>query len=128
MNSLLIAYSPTAIEELLEIENYLESQDIGAKQRFRDEFDAELEPLLLFPESAPVIYKPNIRKRLRKRFRYKIFFAVENEYLIVLHVIHPRQLEDFDELLAVQTNTKQFTISSFKSLSLSAVPLSPVPT
>jgi plasmid stabilization system protein ParE len=51
MNSLLIAYSPTAIEELLEIENYLESQDIGAKQRFRDEFDAELKPLLLFPES-----------------------------------------------------------------------------
>jgi plasmid stabilization system protein ParE len=97
MNSLLIAYSPTAIEELLEIENYLESQDFGAKQRFRDEFDAELEPLLLFPESAPVIYKPNIRKRLMKRFRYKKI-AVENEYLVVLHVIHPRQLEDFDEL------------------------------
>ena len=54
MNSLLIAYSPIAIEELLEIENYLESQGIGAKQRFRDEFDAELEPLLLQRFSYPL--------------------------------------------------------------------------
>jgi plasmid stabilization system protein ParE len=98
MNSLLVAYSPKAIEELLEIERYLESKDFGATKRFRDEFDAELEPLLLFPESAPIIYKPNIRKRLMKRFRYKIFFAIENEYLVVLHVIHAHQLEDFDGL------------------------------
>jgi plasmid stabilization system protein ParE len=98
MNSLLIAYSPNAIEELLEIERYLESKEFGTAKRFRDEFDAELEPLLLFPESAAIIYKPNIRKRLMKRFRYKIFFAIENEYLLVLHVVHQHQLEDFDEL------------------------------
>ncbi len=61
MNSLLIAYSPIAIEELLEIENYLESQDVGAKQKFRDEFDAELDPLLVFPESAPIIYSSYAR-------------------------------------------------------------------
>lgn len=98
MNSLLVAYSPTAIEELLEIERYLESKDFGATKRFRDEFDTEIDSLLLFPKSAPVIYKPNIRKRLMQRFQYKIFFAVQNDYLVVLHVIHPRQLEDLDEL------------------------------
>jgi hypothetical protein len=43
MNSLLIAYSPSAIEELLEIERYLESKEFGTAKRFRDEFDAELE-------------------------------------------------------------------------------------
>ena len=47
MNSLLVAYSPTAIEELLEIERYLESKDFGATKRFRDEFDTEIDSLLL---------------------------------------------------------------------------------
>ncbi|ADI13402.1 type II toxin-antitoxin system RelE/ParE family toxin [Truepera radiovictrix] len=89
------AYTEAALEELLEIEAYLEAQSSGLGKTFRSEFSATVDLLLEFPEAAPVVSPRGIRRRLLPRFPYAILYVLTKDLLLILAVAHTSRAPDY---------------------------------
>lgn len=53
-------------------------------ERFKRNFYATLDAMVLFPQKQAVKFSPGIRTRLMQEFPYLIFHAVENDVIFVL--------------------------------------------
>jgi plasmid stabilization system protein ParE len=91
------SYLEAALEEILEIEFYLESQRKGLGDAFREEVNSTTELLLDFPESAPVVSKKGIRRRLLHRFSYAILYVLTGDSLLVIAVAHTSRAPNYWE-------------------------------
>ena len=69
---------------------YYESRSHGLGAEFLDEVQRSIEALSSNPRTAPVI-KVGIRRRLLKRFPFGILYAVEQDTIVVLAVMHLRR-------------------------------------
>jgi len=81
---------PEAEGDLKEAYSWYEDRRQGLGHDFLLQADAGLNFIVRNPNIHPIEYK-GTRKRLIKRFPYKIVYPVENERIIVLAVIHGRR-------------------------------------
>lgn len=59
------------------------------RPRFRVDFDAALERLVMFPNGAPPVEGfPGLRRARMRRFPYGIFYRPDAEELLILRVLH----------------------------------------
>ena len=85
-----VAFLPPAEEEMVAAAQYYESRSHGLGAEFLDEVQRSIEALSSNPRTAPVI-KVGIRRRLLKRFPFGILYAVEQDTIVVLAVMHLRR-------------------------------------
>ncbi|MDQ3458165.1 MAG: type II toxin-antitoxin system RelE/ParE family toxin [Deinococcota bacterium] len=89
------AYSEAALEEVLEIEAYLEAQRSGLGATFRSELNAVVDLLLEFPEAAPAISPKGVRRRLLHRFPYAVLYVLTGDLLLILAVAHTSRAPNY---------------------------------
>ena len=89
------SYLEAALEEILEIEFYLEAQRKGLGDAFRVEINDVVELLLDFPESAPVVSPKGIRRRLLHRFPYAVLYVLTEDLLLVIAVAHTSRAPNY---------------------------------
>jgi len=81
------------IEAALEFRQALQwykSKINGLDLIFIKEIDKTIERIKIYPQLYPVIIK-NIRKVQMTTFPYSIFYKVDNDILIILHLFHNKK-------------------------------------
>lgn len=91
------AYTEAALEELLNIEAYLEAQREGLSEGFRREVDSTIDFLLTFPEAAPVIHPKGARRAYLERFPYGIVYLLKEDLLLVIAISHNKRAPNYWE-------------------------------
>jgi len=88
--SLTFSLSPEARAELLEAIQFYEAESRGLGAAFLSSVEQGLDQLVLFPESAPVLYRKVRRKTLR-RFPYSLLYSILKQEIRVLAVMNQKQ-------------------------------------
>ena len=76
-----------ADDELLNEIGYLELRAKGLGRRFLAEIRRAESLISQFPESAEEI-RPDIRKRVLRKFRYSLIYSIEKNGVLILAVAH----------------------------------------
>lgn len=82
-----LKFSARALREIGEAQEWYESQSPGLGEEFIAAMELQLKRL----EQAPLLYAeviPGVRRALLPRFPYGLFYAVRNDLLHVLAVLH----------------------------------------
>ena len=82
-----LRFSGRAVREIGEAFDWYEAQCEGLGSEFEMAFELQLKRL----EQVPLLYPevvPGVRRTLLPRFPYGVFYAVKNELIHVLAVIH----------------------------------------
>ena len=82
-----VAVRPEAAQDIELTALWYEAQRPELGQRFLDELDHVFSRLAESPRQFPEI-DPGYRRALLRRFPYGIYFAVEDQRLVVLTVLH----------------------------------------
>ena len=84
----LVIFTPAARAELIDAQDWYESEVTGLGRRFRAAVDAGIERISANPGRFPVIYK-NVRRALLRRFPYALMFVMAaDETLTVIACFH----------------------------------------
>jgi plasmid stabilization system protein ParE len=89
-----IEFSPEAMAEFSDGENYYQRQMPGLGARFRADVRDALSRLRKWPLAAPV-ERGEIRRLMLSRFPYKLLYSIESEYLYILAVAHLHRAPDY---------------------------------
>ena len=81
-------YTDTALVELDAAVSDLVEENPSSAAAFADLVDAAVARLLDHPYSAAETEKPGVRRVYIRRFRYSVFYAVEGDEVVILHVRH----------------------------------------
>lgn len=81
---------PRAETDLREAQLWYNSQRPGLGDELLEEVERAVVFLKERPESRPVYYK-GFRRILTRRFPYKIFYRIEDDFVIVFRVLHARR-------------------------------------
>lgn len=73
--------------ELTEAFDYYESQSPGLGYRFRDQFRSAVDRMVAHPKAWRLI-SPAIRKCRVERFPYAILYAIEDDTIIIVAIMH----------------------------------------
>ena len=73
-----VIFTPPARAELIDAQDWYESEAFGLGQRFRAAVDVAIERMSANPRQFPVIHK-NIRRALLRRFPYALMFVIDND-------------------------------------------------
>ena len=82
-----VIFTPAARGELIEAQDWYESEAAGLGRRFRQTMGDLIERMSDDPRQFPTVFK-NVRRALLRRFTYSLFFVVEDEALIVIACFH----------------------------------------
>ena len=83
-----VIFTPTARAELINAQDWYESEVSGLGRRFRAAVDAVVQSMSANPRQFPVVYK-SIRRALLRRFPYALMFVIEtDETLTVIACFH----------------------------------------
>ena len=82
-----LALSIPARDDLVDAAFWYETQRKGLSEDLFANIDAALKAISERPESFPLIRK-NVRRALVKRFPFAIYFREEDDYLVVLAIMH----------------------------------------
>lgn len=80
-------FRPLVKPEVAKIFDYYEDVQKGLGHRFATDFEALLDRLLAFPESAREVH-PRIRQATLEMLPYAVYYTVTNDALEVIAVIH----------------------------------------
>jgi toxin ParE1/3/4 len=83
-----VRYTEPASFELEQSISYFIEHAPASAAAFADSIDAAVSHLLDNPYSAQETDMPGIRRAYLRRFRYNIFYAVERDELVILHIRH----------------------------------------
>jgi toxin ParE1/3/4 len=83
-----VRYTDTALVELDAAVSYLIERNPSSATAFADVVDAAVARLLDHPYSAEETEKPGVRRVYIRRFRYSMFYAVEGDEIVILHLRH----------------------------------------
>jgi plasmid stabilization system protein ParE len=86
-----VRYTDTAAHELDKGIEYLTEHAPLIVVEFADAIAQGVKDLTEFPFSAQKTEKKGVRRKYVRRFHYSIFYAVENDEIIVLHIRHAAQ-------------------------------------
>jgi plasmid stabilization system protein ParE len=82
-----LIFTQAARVELIDAQDWYESEAPGLGRRFRAALDALVERMSANPRQFPVVFK-NVRRALLRRFPYSLFFVIEDKALIVIACFH----------------------------------------
>lgn len=82
-----VIFTPAAQTELIEAQDWYETEAPGFGRRFRFAIDGLIERMSASPRQFPVTFK-NVRRALLRRFPYMLFFVIEGETLYVIACFH----------------------------------------
>lgn len=86
--ALTVVYSSQALRDLSSIREYLVARSPSGAARVRDRILSRIGALTDFPESGAPTPDPDIRISQLTRYPYRIYYAVEKDELVVLHIRH----------------------------------------
>ena len=81
-------YTDTALRELESAVSYLLDRNPRSAAAFADLVDVAVARLLDHPFSAEETEMAGVRRVYIRRFRYSMFYAVEGEEVVILHIRH----------------------------------------
>ncbi|MBP2160655.1 MULTISPECIES: type II toxin-antitoxin system RelE/ParE family toxin [Asticcacaulis] len=82
-----IVFTPAARQEVIDVQNWYETEAKGLGVRFREVLDKQLTRVAANPYRYPVV-RGEVRKSQIGRFPYLIFFREEENVLYVLSCFH----------------------------------------
>jgi plasmid stabilization system protein ParE len=85
-----IVFLPPAQEEMTAASRYYQAQSTGLGTEFLAEVERTIDAIVSHPKAAPKV-KPNIRRRLLKRFPFGILYVATVDEIVVLAVMHLRR-------------------------------------
>jgi len=91
-----VRYTDSAARDLEECLSYLREQAPVLVAEFADAVDNAIAELLLNPYSAQETEKSGIRRKYIRRFKHSIFYAVEGDEIVVLHIRHAARRWPFE--------------------------------
>jgi plasmid stabilization system protein ParE len=83
-----VRYTEPAAEELEAIISYFMEAAPAVVADFADGIDNAVSQLLDNPYLVQETTQPGVRRWYLRRFRYSIFFTVERDELVILHIQH----------------------------------------
>lgn len=83
-----LRYTDAASLDLEESISYLRDNAAAVVADFADSIDNAAAQLLQNPYMAQETEEPGVRRWYIRRFRYSIFYAVEGDELVILHIYH----------------------------------------
>jgi len=90
-----IRYTDPASGDLEESISYLREHAPAVVIDFADAVDKAISELLLNPYSAQETEKRGIRRKYIRRFRHSIFYTVEEDEIVILHIRHAARRSPF---------------------------------
>ena len=82
-----LIFTQAARAELIEAQDWYESEAAGLGRRFRVEIDRAVQRIVNAPYQFPVVFKTLRRARV-KRFPYALYFSIEGDTLVVVACFH----------------------------------------
>lgn len=83
-----VIFTPPARTELIDAQDWYESEAAGLGRRFRAAVDAVIDRMSANPRQFPLIHK-NVRRALLRRFPYALMFVLEaDETLTIIGCFH----------------------------------------
>ena len=83
-----IRYTGTALKEVDEIFSYLAERNFSAAIAVRERIERTVAVLAVAPEMAQRADEPGVRRIPVRSYPYVIFYAVEGDEVVILHVRH----------------------------------------
>jgi toxin ParE1/3/4 len=83
-----IRYTQTALREVDEILFYIAERNRAAAVAVKARVDQTVAALADFPEMAQSTDEPGVRKMPIGRYPYLIYYAIEEDEVVILHVRH----------------------------------------
>ena len=75
---------------MIEAARYYESKSDGLGSEFIAEIERTIEVIRSHPGAAPIIRSP-IRRRLLNRFPFGLLYTIDDNYILILAVMHLRR-------------------------------------
>lgn len=82
-----VSFHPAAEQEYSEAIDYYEEREPGLGLEFAAEVVSVVERILAHPVAWPVV-QPGMRRALLRRYPYGVVYAVSNESILILAVMH----------------------------------------
>lgn len=90
-------FHPLALQEYSETVEYYAQKGVELAQNFIDAVESAVFRIIESPYRYPIIDK-NIRRCLTHRFPYGILYTIDDDYILILAVMHchrnPKQWQD----------------------------------
>jgi toxin ParE1/3/4 len=90
-------YTETALRELTSAVSYLLERRPSSAAAFADLVDAAVIRILDHPYSAEETEMAGVRRVYIRRFRYSVFYTVEGEEIVILHICHAARRWPWEE-------------------------------
>jgi plasmid stabilization system protein ParE len=85
-----VSFLPPAEEEMIEAARYYESKSDGLGSEFLAEVERTIESIKAHPSAAAII-RSHIRRRLLNRFPFGLLYAIDDNHILILAVMHLRR-------------------------------------
>lgn len=92
-----IRYTDTAAVELEDILAYIAERNPSAGAALALRVERTIATLLEFPEMAQVTDEPDVRRMPVGRYPFMIFYIVEEDELVILHIRHTSRRLPWEE-------------------------------
>jgi toxin ParE1/3/4 len=83
-----VRYTATALSETEEIISYIAEHNRSAAVAVRERIERTIALLAEIPEMAQLTDEPGVRKLPLRSYPYVIFYTVNGDELVILHVRH----------------------------------------
>jgi len=94
-----LRYTQTALEEIRAIRAFISERNLSAAEAVIARVEAAAQRLSQFPLSAIETDMPNVRMTPVSPYPYVIFYTVEADEVIILHVRHGARLKPWERQL-----------------------------
>ena len=92
-----VRYTETALVEINEIFAYISAQNPQAAERVVARVERTINNLRDFPEMAQETREPGARRIPAGRYPYLVYYTVEADEIVILHVRHGARLAPWEE-------------------------------
>ena len=83
-----VRYTETALAEVDQIFSYIAGHSRSAAVSVRERIERTVETLAEIPEMAQVSDEPGVRRMPVRSYPFVIFYALEGDEVVILHVRH----------------------------------------
>jgi plasmid stabilization system protein ParE len=90
-------YTDTALVELDDAVSYLIERNPSSAAALAGLVDAAVARLLDHPYAAEETEMPGVRRVYIRRFRYSVFYTVEGDEIVILHIRHAARRWPWEE-------------------------------
>ncbi len=94
-----LRFTPRALENLIEVADYLGARNPIAAQRARAAVDHSVQKLRAFPYIGRRQTQQGVRRLVTHRYRYLVYYTVDEaaDEIVILNVKHPAQEREYED-------------------------------